>query len=228
MGFYRWLGKTPVALRRAMSGFVANRLQSALLREQEWRAALAQLREPYGILSPIALHWLGTGPQRFEGVPGGRQADPGGVRVQAGPKGELYVEGALVDGERVVRHGGVVPPPGGTVKVSCGELRIDVLGFEDVDRPREIRWAIRVRSPRSPTVFEHYRRTHRVVLETALETVRRESLVRDGPVSALDVSVQAQILELLVRLRVELGLAVLVHFARPGRGAGAVRPPPHA
>ncbi|WP_338693521.1 3-hydroxyacyl-CoA dehydrogenase NAD-binding domain-containing protein [Streptomyces sp. Q6] len=33
VGFYRELGKTPVVLRRAVPGFVANRLQSALLRE---------------------------------------------------------------------------------------------------------------------------------------------------------------------------------------------------
>ncbi|MBO1332651.1 3-hydroxyacyl-CoA dehydrogenase NAD-binding domain-containing protein [Streptomyces sp. VRA16 Mangrove soil] len=33
VGFYRSLGKTPVVLRRAVPGFVANRLQSALLRE---------------------------------------------------------------------------------------------------------------------------------------------------------------------------------------------------
>lgn len=32
-GFYAWLGKKPVVLRRAVPGFVANRLQSALLRE---------------------------------------------------------------------------------------------------------------------------------------------------------------------------------------------------
>jgi uncharacterized protein (DUF1684 family) len=162
---------------------------------QEWRTArLAQLREPYGILSPIALHWLDTKAQRFDRIPGNWQADASGVRVWADPTESLYVDGTVVDGERTVRRGGVVPPHGGAVQVVCRELRIDVLGFEDAVRPRQIRWAIRVRSPHAPTlrrftdvpvhlprpqwvsraVFEPYRHPRRIVLETALDTVRRE------------------------------------------------------
>ncbi|MBO1332650.1 DUF1684 domain-containing protein [Streptomyces sp. VRA16 Mangrove soil] len=162
---------------------------------QEWRAArLAQLREPYGILSPVALHWLDVKAQRFDDVPGSWQADDSGVRVRAARGEGLRIDGALVDGDRTVRQGGVVPPHGGAVQVAGGDLRIDVLGFEDADRPRRLRWAIRVRSPRAPTllrftdvpvhpprpewvtraVYEPYKHPRRIVLDTALDTVRRE------------------------------------------------------
>lgn len=162
---------------------------------EEWRRSREKLlREPYGILSPVALHWLAPEPQRFPDVPGTWRATDGGVLVRATDE-ELYVDGAPVTGEVTVRHAGVVPPPGGAVQVAGGDLRIDVLAFQEPGGPREVRWAIRPRSPRSPAllgftgvrayppdprwvtraVFEAYGQPGRkMVLDTALDTVRRE------------------------------------------------------
>lgn len=176
-------------------GAAAHRHNAAFLASwQEWRTArLDQLREPYGVLSPLGLHWLGHQPQRHPDVPGLWWVADGGVRVRAGATEELLVDGALVDGERAVRDADVVPPPGGAVRVSRGDIRVDVLAFPGTG-DEETRWALRPRSPRSPAlrrfrevpvlppdpawvtraVFVPYPQPRRQVLDTALDTVRRE------------------------------------------------------
>ncbi|GGX91692.1 3-hydroxyacyl-CoA dehydrogenase NAD-binding domain-containing protein [Streptomyces hiroshimensis] len=79
LAFYRGLGKTPVVLRRAVPGFVANRLQSALLREsihlvREGVVSVAELDEI--VTSSIGGRWAAVGPFRAFHLGGG----PGGLR----------------------------------------------------------------------------------------------------------------------------------------------------
>ncbi|MFB7469331.1 3-hydroxyacyl-CoA dehydrogenase NAD-binding domain-containing protein [Kitasatospora sp. NPDC056184] len=77
--FYRWLGKTPVVLRRAVPGFVANRLQSALLREsihlvREGVVTVDELDEV--VTASIGSRWAVVGPFHAFHLGGG----PGGLR----------------------------------------------------------------------------------------------------------------------------------------------------
>lgn len=79
VAFYRGLGKTPVVLRRALPGFAANRLQSALLREsihlvREGVVSVAELDEI--VTSSIGSRWAAVGPFRAFHLGGG----PGGLR----------------------------------------------------------------------------------------------------------------------------------------------------
>ena len=79
VAFYCGLGKTPVVLRRPVPGFVANRLQSALLREsihlvREGVVSVAELDEI--VTASIGARWAAVGPFRAFHLGGG----PGGLR----------------------------------------------------------------------------------------------------------------------------------------------------
>ncbi|MDT9680682.1 3-hydroxyacyl-CoA dehydrogenase NAD-binding domain-containing protein [Streptomyces sp. TRM76323] len=79
VAFYRGLGKTPTVLRRPVPGFVANRLQSALLREsihlvREGVVSVAELDEI--VTASIGPRWAAVGPFRAFHLGGG----PGGLR----------------------------------------------------------------------------------------------------------------------------------------------------
>jgi oligopeptide transport system ATP-binding protein len=62
----------------------------------------------------------------------------------------------------------------------------------------------------------------RVMIAMALIT-KPELLIADEPTTALDVTVQAQILELIKKMQRELGMAVHLHHARSRRGVGPLR-----
>ena len=47
-------------------------------------------------------------------------------------------------------------------------------------------------------------------------------LIADEPTTALDVTIQAQILELLAELRQRLGMAIVLDHTRPRCGCGSV------
>lgn len=77
--FYEGLGKVPVTLGRALPGFAANRLQSALLREavhlvREGVVTMEQLDTI--VTSSIGLRWAAIGPFQALHLNGG----PGGLR----------------------------------------------------------------------------------------------------------------------------------------------------
>ncbi|MFD3523525.1 3-hydroxyacyl-CoA dehydrogenase NAD-binding domain-containing protein [Streptomyces sp. NPDC058653] len=77
--FYRGLGKSPVVLRRALPGFVANRLQAALLREAVHlvREGVVTVDELDTVVtSSIGQRWAVVGPFEAFHLGGG----PGGLR----------------------------------------------------------------------------------------------------------------------------------------------------
>jgi uncharacterized protein (DUF1684 family) len=78
--------------------------------QAEWaafrRAWLDHLSDPYGLLSPIGLHWLDVEPQEFEDFPGAWSADPDrGIVVTARRADGLQLDGVPLDGETEVYDG---------------------------------------------------------------------------------------------------------------------------
>jgi ketoreductase RED1 len=78
-GFYRSMGKVPIVLRRPVPGFVANRLQAALLREsihliREGVVTVGELDEI--VTASVGSRWAVVGPFRAFHLGGG----PGGLR----------------------------------------------------------------------------------------------------------------------------------------------------
>lgn len=79
VGFYRSLGKVPIVLRRSVPGFVANRLQAALLREsihliREGVVTVGELDEI--VTASVGSRWAVVGPFQAFHLGGG----PGGLR----------------------------------------------------------------------------------------------------------------------------------------------------
>ena len=92
---------------------------------------------------------------------------------------------------------------------ACGEL-LELVGLS----PEHVQ-------PLPARVLGRPAPAHRLARALALQP---RLIVADEPVSALDVSIQAQILNLLDDLQGELAPHLRLHRARPGRGAARLRP----
>jgi uncharacterized protein (DUF1684 family) len=117
---------------------------------QEWLARRDRdLREPYGWLSLVGLHWLDPAPRRLADVPGEWSADSGVIRVKASVSDGLSRDGRPVDGVREVEGDAAD-------FVTYGRIRVETL-------VRDGRAGIRLRDPEGPalraydgpSVFDH-------------------------------------------------------------------------
>jgi len=119
-----------------------------------WRAARErELREPYGPLSPVALHWPTATPQRLPGVPGEWWVADGALLTRPVPG-----EAAVLTGEQVEPDGltaiGVREGRGRVVGTFVPEGRDDADG--EVEVAVEVvlhagRYGIRLRDPQAAT-----------------------------------------------------------------------------
>jgi uncharacterized protein (DUF1684 family) len=109
---------------------------------QQWRERRENgLRAPYGWLSLIGLHWLGTDPAEFETVPGRWRVDDDTIVVIAAAADGLTYGGQPIDGElRIEAAGGLAEH-----RVRRGDVDVELI-------QRGGWWALRVRDPHSPTL----------------------------------------------------------------------------
>ncbi|MFI9385993.1 DUF1684 domain-containing protein [Kutzneria sp. NPDC052558] len=106
---------------------------------QEWLDRRGRdLKEPYGWLSLVGLHWLDETPRRFADVPGEWSAESGVIRVKASVSDGLSREGQPFDGVREAK--------GDAAEfVTHGRLRVETL-------IRDGRPGIRLRDPQGPAL----------------------------------------------------------------------------
>ncbi|MEV6923313.1 DUF1684 domain-containing protein [Dactylosporangium sp. NPDC051485] len=115
----------------------APQVDTAFVRWQQWRAERDRsLQEPYGWLSPVALHWLDDTPRRFPETPGTWSATAGAVTLSA-----TAADGLTRDGEPVVGESRIVDA---SRPWTVADRRIELMRHN-------IGWAVRVRDPQSPT-----------------------------------------------------------------------------
>jgi uncharacterized protein (DUF1684 family) len=121
---------TPLAFRGVMANMSG---------WQDWLARRERdLREPYGWLSLVGLHWLDERPRRFDDLPGAWSAASGVIRVKASVSDGIRHDGRPLDGVREVK--------GDAAEfVTYGRVRVEAL-------IRDGRAGIRLRDPEGPVL----------------------------------------------------------------------------
>lgn len=112
---------------------------------QQWHAAReAELAQPFGWLTPVALHWLGQHPEGYPGLPGRWWFDDSGTWFE--PAGAPV----LLDGAELTAKTRVGEAAGAAVgRLTTGDRWLELIGRGKGNR------GVRVRDPQAParTVF---------------------------------------------------------------------------